>query len=95
MSDDILTTTIPLSRAIEHDGRRHDSLTIREATVGDQMDAVLPGMTQAEAEVALVAHLAGVPAVVIRRMRLADYRKVQAVIQNFPYPDPKDSAATS
>ncbi len=95
MSDDILTTTVPLTRRLTHDGKVYNSLTIREATVADQLDAITPGMGQAEGEIALVAHLASVPVAVITKVRLVDYRKVQTVVANFPYPPEEASTTTS
>lgn len=82
---DVLSTTVTLKRPVSHNGATYTSLTLREATVGDQLAVYRPSMGQAEMEVALIAHLAGVPVEVLHLVRLADYQQLQQVLANFPY----------
>lgn len=86
MADDILTTTVPLKRRVIHNGATYSGLTIREAIVEDRLAIDKPGLTQAELELALIAHLADVPVEVVRKLRLSDYQAVQKVLMDFPYP---------
>jgi hypothetical protein len=80
------TYTITLDNPFSHNGATYDSLTLRAPTVGDQLDAVKPGMSAPQAEVALLAHLADVPVDVLREVSFIDYKALQGVLLNFPYP---------
>lgn len=82
---DVLSTTVTLQRPVSHNGATYASLTMREATVGDQLAVYRPGISTPELEVALIAQLAGVPVEMVRLVRLADYQQLQQVLANFPY----------
>jgi hypothetical protein len=89
------TVTIPLPKPIKHGDAKYASITMREATVGDQVDVTKDGMTAGEIEIAIVAKVSGVPVEVIRQIPLAAYRPVQAALANFPSPLGKGSGDTS
>lgn len=83
--EDIQIARVPLRRHVTHNGATYAELNIREATVGDQLAVFKPGMSQAEVELALIAHLSGVPKEVIAKVRLGDYQAIQKVLVDFPY----------
>jgi|GEM_PF-2220882 len=87
------TCTVELKHPFEHNGATHTSLTLRFPTVGDQLDAIRPDMTAAQAEVAMLAHLAGVSLEVLREVSFEDYRTLQTVLINFPLPGNQTAAA--
>jgi hypothetical protein len=91
---EVLTHTMPLRRRIVFGEVTYTALTIREPTVADQLDVWVPGMSQAEAEVALLAHLTSVPVGAIHKMAMSDYGAAQRVMANFPYP-PETSESPS
>lgn len=90
------TTTITLKRPITLGDATYSQLTMREPTVGDQLDSWADGMSAGTAEVALTAILCGVSIEVMRKVTLADYRKIQGCLVNFPSsPGPAPAAASS
>ncbi|MGE4528583.1 MAG: phage tail assembly protein [Rhodospirillaceae bacterium] len=89
------TVTIPLPKPIKHGDAEYSAITMREATVGDQLDVTKEGMTAGEIEVAIIAKVSGVPVEVIRKIPLSAYRPVQATLANFPSSPAKGSGDTS
>lgn len=88
--------TFPLVRPRTLDGVRYDRISMTEPCVKDRMkikDDDYPSIQ--EVEIAMVALLCNVPEKLVEMLSLADYMKVQEVLQNFPYPEDETCGATS
>lgn len=92
---ELLTTNVTLNRPVHHAGATYTEFVMREATIGDQVDAWKPGLTNAQVELAMIAGLCGVPEEVVRKVSIQDYARLQQVVANFPYPPAPPSTATS
>lgn len=83
--DKTYSIVVPLSRPVRHGDAVYNQLTMREPTIGDQVDAVTDGLSRGAAEVAMIAVLCGVPYDVMRKVSVSDYGKLQGMAANFPY----------
>ena len=77
---------IKLTEAIKIDGITIFELTLRRPKVRDRLAVEKFGNNDAEKEVALIANLAGIPREAVEELDLADYAKIQGVLQNFLSP---------
>jgi hypothetical protein len=75
--------TIPLDYPIEFEGRTLASVEMRRPKVSDVTAAKRSKKTEAEAEVALVATLCGLPPAAIEDLDVADYKKLQERLSDF------------
>lgn len=89
------THTIALKEPVEFNGKTYDSLTMVKPKVADQVDSYKNGMTQAEADVAMIAAICSVPVGVIRELSFADYEQLGQILRNFPLPPRTASAEAS
>ncbi|SIS50007.1 phage tail assembly protein [Insolitispirillum peregrinum] len=85
---------VSLGSPVHLNGATYHTLHLRPPTVGDQLDAVKPGMSNAEAELALITRLTGVPLEVIRQLLLTDYHRLQEILLGFFSRTPGTSAGT-
>lgn len=69
------TTTIRLSKPIEHDGQTLTEITVRPATLGDMLMADLVQGEQTK-QAAIYSSIAGVPLPAFRQLAPADYVKI-------------------
>lgn len=69
------TTTITLSKPVEHDGQTINTITVRAATLGDMLMADLVQGEQTK-QAAIYASIAGVPLPAFRQLAPADYFKI-------------------
>lgn len=78
--------TITLSEKITIDGKEITEIKIRRPKVRDRLAVERMGQSDAEKEVALISNLADLPKSAIEELDLADYGKVQEVLQGFLLP---------
>jgi CRISPR/Cas system CSM-associated protein Csm5 (group 7 of RAMP superfamily) len=83
--------TIKLIAPITIGNNTYETITIRRPKVRDRLVVERMKKTDAEKEISMIANLAEVSVDVIEEMDLADYAKIQEVLQNFLEP----SQATS
>lgn len=76
-------TTITLTEKITVDNRDIQEITLRRPKVRDRLAVERMGQSDAEKEVALIANLADLPKEIIEELDLADYNKIQEVLQDF------------
>lgn len=77
------TKNIKLKKPLIIDGVSFDSLDMREPTVDDQLAADKAKGTPGEQEVFMFANLCGVAPDDLRRLSLADYKKLQNAFLDF------------
>ena len=82
-----ITLTIPVTIA----ETTYSTLNIRRPKVRDRLVVERIKKTDAEKEIALIANLTEVEVTVIEELDLADYNKVQEVLQGFLAPAPVTS----
>lgn len=75
--------TVTLSRPLEVNGAKLHELTMREPDVDDQIAADEARGSEAVKEVQLFANLCTIPPADIRRLKVRDYRRLQAAYVNF------------
>ncbi len=78
--------TITLTEKITIDGKEITEINIRRPKVRDRLAVERMGQSDAEKEVALISNLADLPKSAIEELDLADYGKVQEVLQGFLLP---------
>lgn len=78
--------TIKLIAPITIANNTYDILTLRRPKVKDRLVVERMKKTDAEKEITMIANLAEVTTDVIEELDLADYAKVQEVLQNFLEP---------
>lgn len=76
-------TTITLTEKITVDNKDIQEITLRRPKVRDRLAVERMGQSDAEKEVALIANLADLPKETIEELDLADYNKIQEVLQDF------------
>jgi len=76
-------TTITLTEKITVDNKDIQEITLRRPKVRDRLAVERMGLSDAEKEVALIANLADLPKETIEELDLADYNKIQEVLQDF------------
>ena len=76
-------TTITLTEKITIDNKDIQKITLRRPKVRDRLAVERMGQSDAEKEVALIANLADLPKETIEELDLADYNKIQEVLQDF------------
>ena len=76
-------TTITLTEKITVDNKDIHEITLRRPKVRDRLAVERMGQSDAEKEVALIANLADLPKETIEELDLADYNKIQEVLQDF------------
>jgi len=76
-------TTITLTEKITVDNKDIQKITLRRPKVRDRLAVERMGQSDAEKEVALIANLADLPKETIEELDLADYNKIQEVLQDF------------
>lgn len=76
-------TTITLTEKITVDNKDIQEITLRRPKVRDRLAVDRMGQSDAEKEVALIANLADLPKETIEELDLADYNKIQKVLQDF------------
>lgn len=76
-------TTINLTEKITVDNKDIQEITLRRPKVRDRLAVERMGQSDAEKEVALIANLADLPKETIEELDLADYNKIQEVLQDF------------
>ena len=76
-------TTIALTEKITVDNKDIQEITLRRPKVRDRLAVERMGQSDAEKEVALIANLADLPKETIEELDLADYNKIQEVLQDF------------
>lgn len=76
-------TTITLTEKITVDNKDIQEITLRRPKVRDRLAVERMGQSDAEKEVALIANLADLPKEAIEELDLADYNKIQEVLQDF------------
>jgi hypothetical protein len=74
---------ITLDYPIDFEGGKLSEITIRRPKVSDVTAARKGKKDEAEQEVTLIASLSGLPASAIEQLDLADYKKLQEVLQGF------------
>lgn len=74
---------IKLNEPIKIDGIITSELTLRRPKVRDRLAVERMGTNDAEKEVALIANLADIPREAVEEIDLADYAKIQEVLQGF------------
>jgi hypothetical protein len=77
---------IKLTETIKIDGVVISELTLRRPKVRDRLAVERLGNSDAEKEVALIANLADIPKDAVEDLDLADYAKIQEVLQGFLLP---------
>ncbi|MCE3232501.1 MAG: hypothetical protein K0R98_758 [Rickettsiaceae bacterium] len=82
---------ITLSMPITVSETTYNVLNIRRPKVRDRLAVERVKKTDAEKEIAMIANLAEVTVEVIEELDLADYSKVQEVLQDFLSPQPATS----
>lgn len=75
--------TITLTEKITVDNKDIKEITLRRPKVRDRLAVERMGQSDAEKEVALIANLADLPKETIEELDLADYNKIQEVLQDF------------
>jgi hypothetical protein len=75
--------TIKLTEPIKIDGILVSELTLRRPKVRDRLAVERMGNSDAEKEVALIANLASISREAVEELDLADYSKIQEVLQGF------------
>ena len=76
-------TTITLTEKITVDNKDIHEIKLRRPKVRDRLAVERMGQSDAEKEVALIANLADLPKETIEELDLADYNKIQEVLQDF------------
>ena len=76
-------TTITLTEKITVDNKDIQEITLRRPKVRDRLAVERMGQSDAEKEVALIANLADLPKEILEELDLADYNKIQEVLQDF------------
>ena len=76
-------TTIPLTEKITVDNKAIQEMTLRRPKVRDRLAVERMGQSDAEKEVALIANLSDLPKEAVEELDLADYNKIQVVLQDF------------
>lgn len=77
-------TDIQLSKPIDIDGTKVDTLRMREPLVKDQLTAEeMAEGSRGMMEIMLFANLCGIPHQVVQGMRVKDYAKLQAAYAGF------------
>ena len=74
---------IELSKPITVDGATVSRLRMREPTVGDQLSFSRFSGTDEEKEIHLMTHLCEIAPDDLKRLKLRDYKKLQAAFLNF------------
>ncbi|MBR9983024.1 MULTISPECIES: phage tail assembly protein [unclassified Wolbachia] len=74
---------IKLTEPIKIDGTLVSELTLRRPKVRDRLAVERMGNSDAEKEVALIANLASISREAVEELDLADYSKIQEVLQGF------------
>ncbi|UJQ20359.1 phage tail assembly protein [Wolbachia endosymbiont of Delia radicum] len=74
---------IKLTEPIKIDGILVSELTLRRPKVRDRLAVERMGNSDAEKEVALIANLASISREAVEEFDLADYNKIQEVLQGF------------
>ncbi|MFT4327272.1 MAG: phage tail assembly protein [Wolbachia pipientis] len=74
---------IKLTEPIKIDGILVSELTLRRPKVRDRLAVERMGNSDAEKEVALIANLASISREAVEELDLADYSKIQGVLQGF------------
>ncbi|WP_265036326.1 phage tail assembly protein [Wolbachia endosymbiont (group A) of Anomoia purmunda] len=74
---------IKLTEPIKIDGILVSELTLRRPKVRDRLAVERMGNSDAEKEVALIANLASISREAVEELDLADYSKIQEVLQGF------------
>ena len=72
-------------------GTTYETINIRRPKVRDRLAVERIKKTDAEKEIAMIANLAEVTVDVIEELDLADYNKVQEILQGFLAPAPVTS----
>jgi len=75
--------TIKLSHAITIENNTYEKLSLRRPKVRDRLAVERLKKTDAEKEITMIANLAEVTVEVIEELDLADYGKIQEVLQSF------------
>ncbi|MDA0782434.1 MAG: phage tail assembly protein [Proteobacteria bacterium] len=75
--------TIKLTVPITINNNTHETLIVRRPKVRDRLAVERIKKTDAEKEIVMIANLAEVTVDVIEELDLADYAKIQEVLQNF------------
>jgi len=78
--------TVPLSRPFVVGDATYTKLTVREPFVEDQMAVDVPGSTQGQYEVRMVARLCDVSVEALRKLPSCDYAKLQQALYGFLLP---------
>ncbi|BFD47786.1 phage tail assembly protein [Wolbachia endosymbiont (group A) of Sympetrum striolatum] len=74
---------IKLTEPIKIDGILVSEITLRRPKVRDRLAVERMGNSDAEKEVALIANLASISREAVEELDLADYSKIQEVLQGF------------
>lgn len=74
---------IKLNESIKIDGINVSEVSLRRPKVRDRLAVERMGTNDAEKEVALIANLADIPREAVEDLDLADYAKIQEVLQGF------------
>ncbi len=74
---------IKLTEPIKIDGTLVSELTLRRPKIRDRLAVERMGNSDAEKEVALIANLASISREAVEELDLADYSKIQEVLQGF------------
>lgn len=77
---------VRLNQPVMVDGETLQEISLRRPKVRDRLAVERMGHSDAEKEVALIANLAELPPSTIEELDLADYAKVQGVLQDFLLP---------
>ncbi len=77
---------IRLTQPVMVDGELFNEISLRRPKVRDRLAVERLGSNDADKEVALIANLAELPPSTIEELDLADYAKVQGVLQDFLVP---------
>lgn len=80
---EVNSAQIKLSKPLDVDGTKVDTLTMREPTVGDQLVMEEIGGTPGNQEVNLFANLCGITAAQVKKLSIKDYKKIQAAYAGF------------
>jgi hypothetical protein len=83
--------TITLTIPVTINGTVYEKINIRRPKVRDRLAVERIKKTDAEKEITMIANLAEVTVEVIEELDLADYGKVQEVLQGFLAPVPVTS----
>lgn len=76
-------TTVELNNPITVEGILVSELTLRRPKVRDRLAVERMSNNDAEKEVALIANLASISREAVEELDLADYSKIQGVLQDF------------